>query len=84
MKIGTMLNIILAEISKDYHWKNIDKIVKINDMYDIKSTFFWIVNKGKSKSGIENADYNISDVEDEIKLVDESRMLMVFINRLLI
>ena len=72
MKIGTMLNIILAEISKDYHWKNIDKIVKINDMYDIKSTFFWIVNKGKSKSGIENADYNISDVEDEIKLVDES------------
>ena len=40
MKIGTMLNIILAEISKDYHWKNIDKIVKINDMYDIKSTFF--------------------------------------------
>ena len=72
MKIGTVLNIILAEISRDYHWKNIDKIVKINDMYDIKSTFFWLVNKGKSKNGLENADYNISDVEDVIKLVNES------------
>ena len=67
-----MLNIILAEISKDYHWKNIDKIIKINDIYDIKSTFFWLVNRGKSKNGIENADYNISDVEDLIKLVNES------------
>ena len=72
MNIGTMLNIILAEISKDYHWKNIDKIIKINDIYDIKSTFFWLVNRGKSKNGIENADYNISDVEDLIKLVNES------------
>ena len=67
-----MLNIILSEISKDYHWKNIDKIIKINDMYDIKSTFFWIVNKGKSKNGIDNADYNIADLEDVMNQVNKS------------
>ena len=72
MKIGTMLNIILAEISKDYHWKNIDKIIKINDIHDIKTTFFWLVNKGKSKNGIDNADYNISDLEDVINQVNKS------------
>ena len=72
MKIKTMLNIILSEISKDYHWKNIDKIIKINDIHDLKSTFFWLVNKGKSKNSIENADYNIDDEEDLIKLVNES------------
>ena len=25
-------------------WNNIDKIIKINDSHDVKSTFFWLVS----------------------------------------
>ena len=72
MKIGTMLNLIILEMTKNPHWRNIDKIIKINNSYDIASTFFWLVNKGKSKNGIVNADYNLENENDLFEMVEES------------
>ena len=72
MKIGTMLNLIILEMTKNPHWRNIDKIIKINNSYDIVSTFFWLVNKGKSKNGIVNADYNLENENDLFEMVEES------------
>ena len=40
-------------------WFNMDKIMAIHDEYSLKSTFFWIANKGKSVNGLYNADYNV-------------------------
>ena len=40
-------------------WFNMDKIMAIHDEYSLKSTFFWIANKGKSANGLYNADYDI-------------------------
>ena len=33
----------------------------IEDEYDVRSTFFWLVNQGKGTRNINNADYNFKD-----------------------
>ncbi|HXD92034.1 MAG TPA: hypothetical protein VNX01_02410 [Bacteroidia bacterium] len=40
-------------------WFNMDKIMTIHDEYGLKSTFFWVANKGKSANGLYNADYDV-------------------------
>jgi hypothetical protein len=40
-------------------WFNMDRIMNIHDEYDLKSTFFWLANKGKNRDGILNSDYDI-------------------------
>lgn len=72
MKLGTIMKLILLEISRRPHWKNIDKIVKINNEHDIRSTFFWLVNKGKGERGIMNADYSIEKERELLELVERS------------
>jgi peptidoglycan/xylan/chitin deacetylase (PgdA/CDA1 family) len=42
-------------------WLNMDKIMKIEDEHSLKSTFFWLVNKGVLNKREVNADYNIND-----------------------
>ena len=58
-----LMIIMMCEVSKKPHWKNIDKILSINGMHDIRSTFFWLVNYGYGKDGVENADYKINEEE---------------------
>ena len=72
MKIGVILKLIIFEITKNPHWRNIDKIIKINNTHDIRSTFFWLVNDGLSKNGIKNADYNLNKERLLINLVENS------------
>ena len=72
MKIGVVLKLIGLELMRRPHWKNIDKIIKIDSEYDIRSTFFWLVNKGKGIQNIMNADYNIRKEQELIKLVNQS------------
>jgi hypothetical protein len=38
-------------------WLNMDQIMKLESEYDCKSTFFWIMNKGKVNAREKNADY---------------------------
>ena len=54
------LDLLIKHLLQQPHWLTIDKIMKIHDEYDLKSTFFWIVNKGKAKNGLYNADYKFS------------------------
>ena len=72
LKIGVILNLIIWELSRKPHWKNIDKIIKIDSEYDIHSTFFWLVNKGKGAYNIKNADYNIIKEQKLLDLVEQS------------
>lgn len=59
--------LIFKEIINKGEWKNIDKIIKLESEYDIKSTFFWLVKKGEGLNNIRNADYNISKQNKFIK-----------------
>ena len=40
---------------------HLDKIMKIEDEHSLKSTFFWLVNKGMLNKREVNADYDIND-----------------------
>lgn len=59
-RLDIILRIVANEFIRKPHWRNIDKIIKIHSEYDIKSTFFWMVNKGKGELNIKNADYSVS------------------------
>jgi len=41
-------------------WLNMDKIMKIEDEHSLKSTFFWLVNKGRLNKREVNSDYDIN------------------------
>jgi hypothetical protein len=75
MKISVLLNLIAFELAQKPHWKNIDRIIKINSEYDIKSTFFWLVNKGRGLNEIQNADYDIKRESQLLKLVEEKKFI---------
>lgn len=73
LKIGTILKLITKELLRNPNWKNIDRILKMNNEYEIRSTFFWLVNQGRGLQDIPNADYNIRKEAPLLKLVEESQ-----------
>ncbi len=56
-RLDVIFRLIINTFLLRPNWKNMDKIMKINDEYDLKSTFFWLACKGKGVQGIMNADY---------------------------
>ena len=54
-------------------WLNMDKIMQVEDEYSFKSTFYWIVNKGKVNSRMVNADYNVGSAKMKGVLDDISK-----------
>jgi hypothetical protein len=71
-RIDIVLSLIIKEILNKKEWRNIDQIIKLNSEYDIKSTFFWLVNKGIGTDNIKNADYSISKQKDLLNLVERA------------
>jgi hypothetical protein len=55
-------------------WFNIDLIMKLESEYDFKSTFYWLVNKGKIDARQTNSDYSISSakVQNQLKKVEKN------------
>ena len=51
--------VVLNELLGNPGWFTIDRIMKIEDEYDLKSTFFWLVNQGKVNERELNADYDL-------------------------
>lgn len=56
-RFDILFNIIVSTIIGNSSWENIDKIMKINDEYDIKACFFWLLNSARN-AGIKNSDYS--------------------------
>lgn len=59
LNVGKMATIIWETVLRKPAWFNIDKIMNMHSLYDMKSTFFWILQQGKDQHGIKNGDYNI-------------------------
>lgn len=72
LRIDVILTLLANEFIRKPHWKNIDKIIQIDSEYDVRSTFFWLVNKGKGISNIKNADYSIRKEQKLLKLIEDS------------
>ncbi len=71
IKPAAMLSLIAGEVSRKPHWKNMDKIMRINSAYDVKAVFFWLVAKGRGKNQVGNADYSIQRERKLLKTVRE-------------
>jgi len=62
-----ILKLVMNELLRRPHYKNIDRIAKLHDEHELKSTFFWLATKEVGSNGVKNADYNISHLEDQLK-----------------
>ena len=69
LNIGVIFNLLMYELAGKPHWRNIDRIIKINSEYDVRSTFFWLVNQGPGLHQVMNADYRIKQEQDLLQKV---------------
>jgi hypothetical protein len=69
LQVPVLFKIVFQELFSSSSWKNIDEIIKIQDEYDLKSTFFWLTEKGKDKHGVPQADYSLAEVEAERRVI---------------
>jgi hypothetical protein len=67
-RIDIILKLVMNEILLNPHWKNIDKIAKINSGYDLVSTFFWLTTKKVAANKIKNADYTIAKIDKLLQI----------------
>jgi peptidoglycan/xylan/chitin deacetylase (PgdA/CDA1 family) len=61
-----MLNVMTKHVLEGPSYLNMDRIMDMHDEYDFRSTFFWLVRKGKKRSrysrkSIPHADYSVKD-----------------------
>lgn len=73
LQFRQFVNVVLTNLFSKPRWFNIDRIMKIESDYEFKSTFFWLVNKGKVDGLMSNSDYNILNkkISSTIKNVDK-------------
>lgn len=68
-RIDVLLKIYVNAIISKPDWLNFDLIMKTESEYDFKSTFYWLVNKGKIDNRQTNSDYSITSP----KIIEELR-----------
>ena len=60
-KVGALMQLIFNHYVRTPDHLLLDKIMQIEDAYDVKSVFFWLARSGRGTRLINNADYNLSD-----------------------
>lgn len=60
LRPDVLLKLIANVILQRPHWFNIDQIMDLESEYDFRSTFYWLVNKGRIDKRQTNSDYSIS------------------------
>lgn len=79
-KIDILCKLIVNHYLGTPDYMLLDKIMDIEDEYDVKSVFFWLVNFGMGTPKIRNADYLLSD--KKVKAIKERIHLRGNINAL--
>lgn len=67
-RIGKLLQLIMHHYFRTPDYMMLDKIMQIENTYDVKSTFFWLVNNNKRGFGILDPDYSITDSKVQMLL----------------
>jgi hypothetical protein len=58
-RLDKLLHLLYLEAIRCPAWFNIDDILKLHSEYDIRSTFFFLTEKGKNTEGVTHADYDV-------------------------
>lgn len=71
-KPASLFKIALHTVLQRPPWLNMNEIMDIHTEYEMKSVFFWLVQKGRYKNGLVNADYKadssrIKEIQEEVK-----------------
>ncbi|NQV53851.1 MAG: hypothetical protein HQ500_11750 [Flavobacteriales bacterium] len=74
-RLDWLLRIVFSEAIRKPRWFNMDRIMDINDEYDLKSTFFWLVEQGDvelESRRLRNSDYAIDDprIQRQMKKIE--------------
>ncbi|MGB1247861.1 MAG: DUF7033 domain-containing protein [Chitinophagales bacterium] len=75
---------VLSHFLQKRTWSNIDKIMKMETEYDLKSTFFWIANNEKDKANnIRNGDYKIKEkkVQESLDWIEKKENFEIGIHK---
>lgn len=59
-RVDVLLKLLCHVVIQKPDWLNMDQIVSLESEYGVKSTFFWLVNKGRINERMVNADYDIA------------------------
>ena len=60
LRLYKLLHLIYLEAIRRPAWFNIDTILKLHSEYDIRSTFFFLTEKGWNTEGVFHADYDVN------------------------
>lgn len=66
--LGEMMNVIWQTVFLNPPWFNIDKVANLNNEYNVKACYYWIVENGRSIEGIKNGDYTIKNKKIQAQL----------------
>jgi peptidoglycan/xylan/chitin deacetylase (PgdA/CDA1 family) len=69
-KVREVFNVIFENVFKGHQWINFETILKVEEKYNMFSTFFWLPVKGKVKGIGKNADYKIDRLKSMFKLIE--------------
>jgi hypothetical protein len=59
-RIDKLLHLFYLEAIRRPAWFNIDDILKLHSEYDVRSTFFFLTEKGRNTEGVTHADYDVN------------------------
>ena len=59
LRLDKILHLLYLEAIQRPAWFNIDDILKLHSDYDIRSTFFFLTEKGRNTEGVTHADYDV-------------------------
>ena len=59
-RLDKILHLLYLEAIRRPAWFNIDDILKLHTEYDVRSTFFFLTEKGKNTEGVFHADYDVN------------------------
>ena len=71
LNIGLLLQLMMNKILHNPTNLNINDILKLESEYQVRSTFYWMVVRGKARDGMRNSDYNFnsSHIQKAVSLI---------------
>ncbi len=62
-RLDKLLHLLYLEAIRRPAWFNIDDILKLHTAYDVRSTFFFLTEKGRNTEGVTHADYDVNSIK---------------------
>ncbi len=62
-----LVRLVFNELVRRPGWRNFDRIHRLHDAHDLRSTFFWLATRKRGSNGLRNADYDVAGLTKQIR-----------------